>query len=57
MWALRTRVQLSQEMPHPPFPLEPGISPASLVRDHASNSHDSAHADALRQGGLVLGSL
>lgn len=30
------------------------MSPASLVRDDASDSQDSAHADALGQGGLVL---
>lgn len=31
--------------------------PASLFRDNASDSHDSAGADALRQRGLVLGGL
>lgn len=31
--------------------------PASLFRDYASDSHDSASADALRQRGLVLGGL
>lgn len=40
------------ESPH--FPLEPSMLPASLFRDNASDSHDSASADALRQRGLVL---
>lgn len=44
-----------EEPPH--FPLEPRMLPASLFRDDASDSHDSASADALRQRGLVLGSL
>lgn len=50
--------QESTEPGEPPqFPLEPRMLPASLFGDDASDSHDSATADALRQRGLVLGSL